>query len=787
MAMFQSRRPRPAMAPRPGSASRGGPSGGTGGRTQGEVEAELGRIDAQIAGLVSQLQQQQRDSLRVDQQRLDRFEDITQQLQDQISNQTEFNKLTDRQKTSYTKLLADSQKYLARQKAINEKFKDGSTILTDMLLSAGGLVDEIDKFIDYLPGGKTLTRLFGITDLKESLNDAVDKGLEALGDALQDPDVSKFEAVQKAIGAFTKSLGSSKLLLVGMIAAIGALMLLAASMEKQFAAIAKETGITVAQSEALVLSSQEVANQLDNQLLSLKDVLAVQKATIKEFGTMAMITPEIAAEVANIGEAFGYGAEEAAKVNNALLGLGVPAAEAADAQRELAAEALKAGVNVGTVTADIATNAKATAKYFNGNVKSLTKAAVEAAKMGVSLADMVKISDSLLDIESSLANQFEFMALTGKEVNFDLARQLALQGDIAGATKSILEQMGGIDEFNQMDVLQKEAAAKAAGMSVDELSKSLAIQAALGNATEDQLAAAQGLGLSAAELQDMSKEDLEARLEQEQTAKRMSADMSDLGNELKTTLLPLGQDLLTIFAAISPVIKLIGLALKLALLPITTAVQGMKDIYNYFVEGKGELEFWKTTLAAFATILGVVKVTQFAITGLTAASAFFRKQETGSMLKNLALGIKEAAVAAGKAIAQITGMSATTLGAAAVTALAAGAAAAAFFSSAVPTGDMFSPADGRTQISTKEGGLFQLSKNDDVIAAPGLAGAMAGGGTTSTGGSTDMSTTNALLNQLVTNISALSNRPVQIVIGGRVVDEIKARADLNSTYVVGAG
>jgi hypothetical protein len=58
---------------------------------------------------------------------------------------------------------------------------------------------------------------------------------------------------------------------------------------------------------------------------------------------------------------------------------------------------------------------------------------------------------------------------------------------------------------------------------------------------------------------------------------------------------------------------------------------------------------------------------------------------------------------------------------------------------------------------------------------------------TSTGGSMDMSTTNALLNQLISNISALSNRPVQIVIGGRVVDEIKAQADLNSTYVVGAG
>ena len=45
-------------------------------------------------------------------------------------------------------------------------------------------------------------------------------------------------------------------------------------------------------------------------------------------------------------------------------------------------------------------------------------------------------------------------------------------------------------------------------------------------------------------------------------------------------------------------------------------------------------------------------------------------------------------------------------------------------------GDMMSPANGKTQISTKEGGLFEMSKNDDILAAPGLAGAMAGGGAT---------------------------------------------------------
>ena len=41
---------------------------------------------------------------------------------------------------------------------------------------------------------------------------------------------------------------------------------------------------------------------------------------------------------------------------------------------------------------------------------------------------------------------------------------------------------------------------------------------------------------------------------------------------------------------------------------------------------------------------------------------------------------------------------------------------------------MFSPANGKTQVSTKEGGLFELSSNDDFAAAPNLLGGAGGGG-----------------------------------------------------------
>ena len=39
-----------------------------------------------------------------------------------------------------------------------------------------------------------------------------------------------------------------------------------------------------------------------------------------------------------------------------------------------------------------------------------------------------------------------------------------------------------------------------------------------------------------------------------------------------------------------------------------------------------------------------------------------------------------------------------------------------------------SPTGGKTMVSTKEGGLFEMSPNDDIMAAPGLAAAMGGGG-----------------------------------------------------------
>ena len=89
-----------------------------------------------------------------------------------------------------------------------------------------------------------------------------------------------------------------------------------------------------------------------------------------------------------------------------------------------------------------------------------------------------------------------------------------------------------------------------------------------------------------------------------------------------------------------------------------------------------------------------------------------------------------------QAAAALMTASALTLGIGTIAILAAVAAGVAYlYSISKPkkAGDMMGRADGKTQVSPKEGGLFELSKNDDFVAAPGAVDKMnqkgGGGGT----------------------------------------------------------
>ena len=649
--------------------------------------------------------------------------------------------------------------------------------------SADSLADSIEGIFSSIPGGNFLFKALGGDKLKAQLQKAVVSGFSAMAKAMQNG-VGLMGSLRAGVKAFNAALALNPMLLV--VIAIAAaykamtgLVKLASAHEEAARDLAKETGLNVAQTKQMVIESQNVANQLENQLVASEDILDVQTAMISNMGNVGMLSAEAAAETAEIGNAFGYGAEQAGLVNSTLMSMGVSTTELVDTQREFAADITKAGANVDQVFDDITSNTAVVSKYFSGNVTQLKKAAIEANKLGMSIADMAGVAEQLIDFESSIAAQFELQALTGKNINFDLARQLALEGDIAGATQEVLNQVGSIHDFNQMDFMAKQKLAEATGMSVEQLGKSLALQEKLPGMTEAQAAAAERLGLSQAEIMNMSATELQTRLEQEQAAMKMQREFQKMQQQIGQALLPLAEALMQVFSALSPVLKLAGIALNVLMMPINliaSIVGGIVDSFEYLgnlisgnTEGMSAMQMIIGTIAGIAaTILGI----ETAITIQKGLQATAEAAGMSGAMAGLGVLIGKAIAGLASAIGPIfAGFGMIPFGLGIPLAIAAVAAMSAMIYNSIgkakSTGDLgIDPNGGPVVASPKVGGLFQGDKRDGLSMGPGFGTEGGGGGGGGGNVNIDMTPVVNAVNSMRSILVEIRDKPTAVQLDG---------------------
>ena len=650
-------------------------------------------------------------------------------------------KVSEKLSETSQQILAASEsqiKALKQQNKLIQNTKKGFAVVND---AAKDLVGKADAFIKKFPGGAYLSKLMGL----DKLADQFEKGINAAAEAFL-TSMLQGKGLTASLGAGMQAFNAIVKMNPMALIAAAAIGLVAAfkSISKEAQKVSKDTGLTYTQSKLLVKEANKQVAAFGNQLSTQEDIIAVQKEQIAQLGNIGKLSGEQAGAVSDIGKAFGYGAEQAGKVNAAFMAMGVSADNAANAQRDLAAEALKSGVNVATVTKDIADNAGATAKFFGGNVKALKAAAIEAAKMGVSLATMTKVSESLLKFEDSITAQFELQALTGKQMNFDLARQLALEGDIAGATKAVMDQVGSIHDFNKMDVLERKKLADATGMDVDELQKSLTIKSKMGDLTSDELASMNALGLSAAEMENMSAKDLQNKLAQQQSSEKTAAAFAAMKAQLVNALMPAGQALMSVFAALSPLLKVIGVGLKVAFYPITLAGKAMGALIGFMEKFKGitagvlVLTGLIVAKKKEEAILSAVEIgKEMILKGLAATKLALQNASLGALIAqgaatagNLAKTAMEGALVLGKAIAGLfSSFSAIPFGIGIPLAIAAAGGLFAMFNKATAVGDLgIDPNGGPIVSSPTVGGIFQGDKRDGLSMGPGMGTSPSAGG-----------------------------------------------------------
>lgn len=228
---------------------------------------------------------------------------------------------------------------------------------------------------------------------------------------------------------------------------------------------------------SLGLSSQAAKTMTDNLMqasstmknVTFQDAVTSNLELNAQFGTSIQFSNEMVEAQQQMKDLLGLSSQEASKLASYTILTGKK-------QNDITKAIGKSGdklLNKKEVLSEVLSIEGQLASQYKNDPKLLAQAVEKTKAIGLSLKQAADASRGLLDFESSIANELEAELLTGKDLNLEKARYLALQGDSAGAAKEMMREVGGLAGFNKMNVLQQDALAKSVGMTTDQLADAL--------------------------------------------------------------------------------------------------------------------------------------------------------------------------------------------------------------------------------------------------------------------------------------------------------------------------
>ena len=348
--------------------------------------------------------------------------------------------------------------------------------------------DGLRDMVKGLPGGDMLVSALGIdqlgNDIQEKvINNMIDSFDEGRADGVTNMMRAGFSGVKDMVGVVGKSARAvfSSLQAFAMAnpitAALTAILVVATAVFKIIRGInkaARELGdsLDVSRSQAVGMLAQLKGAEMTFKFLGLDS--SKLKTTLGEisdqFGSLAEVNVMNAVQIERMAQNMGVAGTEVVKFNKVMTDLtGMTFDQATNTARMVGNLAITEGVAAGKVLKDIADNSAKFAEFTTMGAEGLAQAAVEAAKVGTSISSLLTVADGLLSFEQSITAEFEAQVLTGKALNLETARRLALEGNISGLQQEIQKQVGNMGDIQSMNVIERRTIASAIGLSVQEL------------------------------------------------------------------------------------------------------------------------------------------------------------------------------------------------------------------------------------------------------------------------------------------------------------------------------
>jgi hypothetical protein len=276
-----------------------------------------------------------------------------------------------------------------------------------------------------------------------------------------------------------KTLGTTKANIKGMLTLSGIFSLIlvkALEFNKTSVELSKNLGYSGGEADRMLYSlaaSSVASNNINlNSKYAAEAISQMSEATgyVAEFSqdaleTQIMLTKQFGltgAEAARIYELSVLTGKSSSQINDEMVG-------AFTATRNQ----LKVGVPFKATIAAAAKISGQLATNLQNNPALITKAVVQAAALGTTLEQTSNQAEKLLDFSSSIESELKAELLTGKQLNLERARAAALAGDQVTLAQELAKNVGSLEDFQKMNVLEQKALAEAVGLTSDQLAEQL--------------------------------------------------------------------------------------------------------------------------------------------------------------------------------------------------------------------------------------------------------------------------------------------------------------------------
>ena len=588
-------------------------------------------------------------------------------LENMYANNRE--QMSKKERVRVEEVIAKQKAQLEYQEKINLENEVANAQLEEMTGHVTGIFDKFRSFIEMLPGG-SLVAAFAmpqpvLDQFKEKVSETFGQIMNGTLDATEGFKMLSKDGIEIATNAWnvlkTSFMGTP--LVVTLIAALATFKMIGKSID-----YIRDGIDTVGESlgaPGVVMYGKHIREAgiaVTDLGYGIEDVLSLSNSLRNEWGYGAKEAINMSGQVAEISKTYALTVEEGAAVAGMLTTLqGTSKHMVEDAVDFGGALAIANDVAPSAVMKDIAANSDLVATYTKGGAQNIFRMSVAAKKLGMEMSDIDTIAQGLLDVETSMNAEMEFMALTGKQMNMTRARQLALDEDWEGLNKELAHQFGDQAFWANSTRIEKELMAGILNTDIKTMGKIV-------NQDKERLTLAQAIS--------------------------GTTSMDEL----------LGQNALSNISRLSNQFKKIAATLWETFGPALNWIAGMfAGFFDLLEKFPGVANALRGVLVGLAVAMAAL--TAKGIIGLFVMA--HRMAMSGAMIFGPGAAAAYPVILSGIIAAVWSGLSM------------AGSAASTY--SAMGDGVIPSVASGEAPVITSNVGAFQLSKQDDLIAGPGLA------------------------------------------------------------------